>query len=62
MESTKRKFAQNPRENANIFSVLLFYWTIPIFKKGYRKILELEDIFQPLNVDRSEELGDRLDK
>lgn len=62
MESSKRKMDENPRETANIFSILLFSWTIPLFKKGYNKVLELEDIFRPLDVDRSELLGDRLEK
>lgn len=62
MESVKRKMSANPREGANIFSILLFSWTIPIFKRGYSKVLELGDIFRPLNADRSELLGNRLEK
>lgn len=62
MEGIRRKLKPNPRENANIISVLLFWWTIDLFKIGCRKVLELEDVFRPLNVDRSEALGDRLDK
>lgn len=60
MESTKRTLPPNPREHSNILSILIFTWTIPLFKKGYAKILELDDIFQPLNADKSESLGDRL--
>lgn len=60
MESAKRKLPPNPREKANILSVLFFVWTLPLFKKGYAKVLELEDIFQPLTCDRSESLGNRL--
>lgn len=61
MESVRRTLPPNPREKANIISVLLFWWTIGIFKKGYKKVLELQDLCQPLTVDRSEKLGDRLD-
>lgn len=61
MESVKRTLLPNPREKANIISVLLFWWTIGIFKKGYKKVLELHDLCQPLNVDQSEKLGNRLD-
>lgn len=61
MESTRRKLPPNPRENANFLSVLFFVWTLPLFKKGYAKVLELEDIFQPLTSDRSESLGNRLE-
>ncbi|XP_062560530.1 ATP-binding cassette sub-family C member 4-like [Armigeres subalbatus] len=62
MESIKRKLDTNPRENANFLSVLTFWWTIDLFKKGYTKVLELQDLFKPLEVDKSEALGDRLEK
>lgn len=61
MESVKRTLPLNPRENANIISVLLYWWTIGIFKKGYKKVLELNDLYQPLSVDQSENLGNRLE-
>ncbi|KAG4077286.1 hypothetical protein HA402_009915 [Bradysia odoriphaga] len=61
MESVRRTLQPNPREKANIISVLLFWWTIGIFKKGYKKVLELHDLWQPLSVDHSEKLGNRLD-
>lgn len=61
METTKIKLPENPRETAGFFSILFFTWTLPLFKKGYAKILELEDMFRPLNVDRSDQLGNRLE-
>lgn len=61
MESTHRNLPQNPREKTNFLSVLFFTWTLPLFKKGYGKVLELEDIFQPLKSDRSDLGGDRLE-
>lgn len=62
MESSRRTLPPNPRENSNIFSILIFTWTLPLFRKGYSKILKLDDIFQPLKADTSELLGDRLEK
>lgn len=62
MESSRKELPPNPREKSNIFSTLLFTWTLPLFKKGYTKILELDDIFQPLKCDKSDLLGDRLEK
>lgn len=62
MESTRRKMLPNPRESANILSQLFLTWTIPLFVKGYKKELEMEDVYQPLNEDRSDSLGDRLEK
>ncbi|RLU20388.1 hypothetical protein DMN91_006997 [Ooceraea biroi] len=62
MDTTKRKSKPNPREKANIISVLLWWWTLSLFKTGYKKVLEVEDLFDPLKVDRSTLLGDRLEK
>lgn len=62
MESLQKNFAPSPRDSAGFFSVLTFWWTIDLFKKGYYKVLELDDIFKPIRVDYSESLGDRLDK
>lgn len=61
METTKRKLPPNPRESANILSLIFFSWTIPLFRKGYEKTLKFDDVFQPLQVDRSNSLGDRLE-
>uniref|UniRef100_A0A182P629 Uncharacterized protein n=1 Tax=Anopheles epiroticus TaxID=199890 RepID=A0A182P629_9DIPT len=62
MEAITRKLPPNPRQNASILSTLTFWWTIDLFRKGYSKVLELQDLFRPLDVDRSDALGDRLEK
>ena len=61
MESNHFKLPPNPRESANILSIVFFIWTLPLFKKGYEKILKLGDIFQALTSDKSDRLGDRLE-
>lgn len=61
MESSQRKFLPNPREKTNFLSIILFTWTIPLFKKGYGKVLQIEDVFRPLKSDNSDLLGDRLE-
>ena len=62
MEAMRKSLPPNPRGTANIFSILTFWWTIDLFKVGYRKALELGDLFQPMPRDTSEVLGDRLEK
>lgn len=62
MESARRKLPPNPRETANILTRLLFTWTVPMFRRGFRKELEQSDMYAPLHCDRSEKLGDRLEK
>lgn len=61
MESTRRQLPPNPREKANFLSKLFFVWTFPMFRKGYTKTLEMDDIYQQLNSDTSSKLGDRLE-
>lgn len=62
MEQTEQKNAENPRQRAGIVSVLTFWYTIELFKKGYNQVLKIEDLFRPLKVDESGSLGDRLEK
>lgn len=61
MESYQHELPPNPRETANILSIIFFGWTIPLFKKGYESVLQLNDVFRPLNCDKSQSLGDRLE-
>lgn len=62
MESSRRKLPSNPREMASALSAFLFAWTVPLFLKGYKNDLEMNDMYEPLTCDRSERLGDRLEK
>jgi hypothetical protein len=62
MDQGEQKNAENPRERANIFSVLTFWYTLQMFRDGYSKVFELSDLFRPLKVDESGSLGDRLEK
>lgn len=62
MKSSKIELSQNPYEKAGFLSKLLYFWTIPLFKRAYDKELQLEDIFKPLETDRSEFLGNKLEK
>ncbi|XP_044751806.1 ATP-binding cassette subfamily C member 4-like [Coccinella septempunctata] len=62
MDTTKEKYNPNPREKANPLSVLFFTYTLPMFKKGSSKELDVDDLYNPLPCDRSKHLGDRLEK
>ncbi|KAJ8687081.1 hypothetical protein QAD02_022875 [Eretmocerus hayati] len=61
MDNSKAISNPNPREKANTISVLIWWWTIGLFKRGYSKILGPEDLYQPIKTDRSDVLGDRLE-
>lgn len=62
MDSSNSKSKPNPRVKASLLSVLLWWWTIDLFKIGYRKVLQTEDLYSPLKTDKSSYLGDRLEK
>lgn len=62
MEIGVRKLQDNPRETANLISVIFFGWSIPLFKQTYNKILNACDSIAPLREDRSEALGDQIEK
>lgn len=62
MEQSEQKNAENPRERASILSKLTFWYTLDLFRTGYNKVLEVNDLFAPLKVDESGSLGDRLEE
>ncbi|XP_015431114.1 PREDICTED: probable multidrug resistance-associated protein lethal(2)03659 [Dufourea novaeangliae] len=62
MDKNQKKEVENPRENANILSKLLFGWILKIFVVGYRRELEESDLYSPLLEDRSDKLGKRIVK
>ncbi|XP_063224305.1 ATP-binding cassette sub-family C member 4-like [Bacillus rossius redtenbacheri] len=51
----------HPRASANPLSALLFIWVLKVLRRGMRKELEVEDLFQPLEEYRSDYLGDCLE-
>ncbi|XP_061229035.1 cystic fibrosis transmembrane conductance regulator isoform X2 [Neopsephotus bourkii] len=53
---------RSPLEKANIFSKLFFRWTKPILKKGYRRRLELSDIYQIPSADSADNLSEKLER
>ncbi|XP_051158018.1 ATP-binding cassette subfamily C member 4-like [Leptopilina boulardi] len=61
MDARKSTVNPNPREKASCLSILLWWWTVRLFKTGYTKVLGTEDLFDPLKTDKSSLLGDRLE-
>lgn len=62
MESTKRKLLPNPAENANWISKVFFIWTHKLFRCGLQKDLDIDDLYETLQKDKSAKLGDRLER
>ncbi|KAH8352895.1 hypothetical protein KR084_007132 [Drosophila pseudotakahashii] len=51
---------QNPREQSNIISTLCFWYTMPVFLKGSKAMLETKDIYRTLKEHKSDTLGNKL--
>ncbi|XP_052217717.1 ATP-binding cassette sub-family C member 4-like isoform X4 [Dreissena polymorpha] len=62
MDESIRHHNPNPILRANPLSKLLFWWMNPLFKNGYERQLEVEDMYNVVNEDQSETLGNRLEE
>ncbi|XP_020706768.2 probable multidrug resistance-associated protein lethal(2)03659 [Athalia rosae] len=56
----QRGKVKNPRESANIFSVLTFAWILRTFWIGYQRDLEVSDLYSPLDEHTSSILGKQI--
>ncbi|XP_054270008.1 probable multidrug resistance-associated protein lethal(2)03659 [Macrosteles quadrilineatus] len=64
MEKENKEFYNKPSPyiTANLFSKLTFSWTFKTFWKGYKRDLDSNDLFTPLDEHRSSKLGDCIEK
>ncbi|XP_045510491.1 probable multidrug resistance-associated protein lethal(2)03659 isoform X2 [Colias croceus] len=60
--SPKQRRQINPRNKANLFSILTFGWTLETFMLGYSRDIKESDLYAPLPEHRSDVLGDTLQK
>ncbi|XP_014208188.1 probable multidrug resistance-associated protein lethal(2)03659 [Copidosoma floridanum] len=51
---------KNPRENANPLSALTFGYILRLFWVGYRRDLDIQDLYQPLKEHTSNLLGEKI--
>lgn len=63
MDATfKEEIPPNPRSKANIFEIITYRWILKFIKKGLNKELDLNDLYNVLDGDSSELLGNKLQK
>ncbi|MEQ2286507.1 Multidrug resistance-associated protein 4, partial [Ameca splendens] len=62
MENVREDVKENPAATANILSKIFFCWLNPLFRIGYKRRLEEEDMYELLQEDRSEVLGQELQR
>ncbi|XP_057378654.1 ATP-binding cassette sub-family C member 4-like [Daphnia carinata] len=63
MEVNKNKTLKpNPRLTSNCLSAMVFWWVIPFMGVGAKKDLEVNDLYDVMPEDNSEELGRKLQR
>ncbi|XP_036065584.1 multidrug resistance-associated protein 4 [Oryzias melastigma] len=62
MEPHPKAGKDNPSASANLLSKIFFCWLSPLFRTGYRRKLEEEDMFKVLPEDASSRLGEELQR
>ncbi|XP_012538805.1 probable multidrug resistance-associated protein lethal(2)03659 [Monomorium pharaonis] len=62
ISNSQKEYPKNPRQNVNIISLLLFWWTQNIFRTGYKKDLEETDLYATLTQDKTSNLGTLIGK
>ncbi|KAL0968660.1 hypothetical protein UPYG_G00269840 [Umbra pygmaea] len=53
---------KSPVEDANFLSKYFFCWTSPLLRKGFRKKLELSDVYKAPSFDHADNLSERLER
>ncbi|KAB0802273.1 hypothetical protein PPYR_04459 [Photinus pyralis] len=56
-----RKKRPNPRQGANPINVATFCYTLPTFVEGYKKELEIHDLYETFTEHKSGKLGDKVE-
>ncbi|XP_076004891.1 ATP-binding cassette sub-family C member 4-like isoform X3 [Genypterus blacodes] len=62
MEKLSKDAKKNPAATANFLSQLFFWWLNPLFRAGWKRRLEEDDMYEVLSEDKSERLGQELQR
>ena len=60
LESEPRSHKENPKKNANIFSILSFWWVGELLAIGNKRPLENDDLFPLLDEDKTQTSTEKL--
>nr|XP_046259914.1 ATP-binding cassette sub-family C member 4-like isoform X1 [Scatophagus argus] len=60
MEFVRKEAKDNPSASANLLSKIFFCWLNPLFRIGYKRKLEEDDMYKVLPEDASDRLGEEL--
>ncbi|XP_014216231.1 probable multidrug resistance-associated protein lethal(2)03659 [Copidosoma floridanum] len=60
MGGGEKKRGKNPRQGASTLSILTFAWLYEIFLTGFRRELDLSDLYDPLGEHSSHNVGEQM--
>ncbi|KAM9851263.1 ATP-binding cassette sub-family C member 4-like [Aulostomus maculatus] len=60
MEPPRRDTKDNPSASTNLLSKMFFCWLNPLFRVGFKRRLEEDDMYKVLEEDASDRLGEEL--
>ncbi|XP_046662468.1 ATP-binding cassette sub-family C member 4-like isoform X2 [Homalodisca vitripennis] len=61
-QKKREKRNKNPRDGTNLLSIFCYWWLVGLFRKGKKKELQPEDIYDVLDGLESNQLGERLER
>ncbi|KAB0798124.1 hypothetical protein PPYR_09117 [Photinus pyralis] len=62
MDFSKKYENPSPEVKANPISKLFFCWVLPLFYKGFKKDLEVQDLYNVNQCDLSSKLGNKIER
>lgn len=62
MDFHHKKDVTNKRESAGFISRLFFFWIVPLFWKGRKKQIDIDDLDNVPEANRAEPLSQQLQK
>ncbi|KAM7407376.1 hypothetical protein PAMA_003212 [Pampus argenteus] len=62
MEPVRKETKDNPSATANLLSKIFFCWLNPLFRIGYKRKLQEDDMYKVLPEDASDRLGEELQR
>ena len=59
---SEQSHKENPKKNANIFSILSFWWVGKLLAKGLKRPMENDDLFPLLDEDKTQTSTEKLQR
>lgn len=62
MDYIRKAPRANPFAKASLLSKIFFWWVYPLLRKGRKKELDLDDLYDPVEEDLAGQIGDDIER